>query len=125
MGKNIVQLGTRAAQAGAVALYILAGNPASAVGKYTRIDPQGSKYTSPTGINRPGAIAGTYSDASSLLHGFVRTGDGTITSFDPTGSSGTFPTAIDDGGAIAGYCSDASHVTHGFLRKPDGTIKSF
>jgi hypothetical protein len=41
-------------------------------GKITTFDPPGSTDTLPTSINDAGAITGFYADASSVLHGFLR-----------------------------------------------------
>src|SRR5207248_3394543 len=41
-------------------------------------------------INPAGTITGRYSDASDVLHGFLRTPDGTITTFDAP-NAGTDP----------------------------------
>ena len=70
------------------------------------------------GINAVGAIAGTYTDASNVVHGFLRTRDGTITTYDPPGSVGTFADSINPAGAITGSFTDASGTIHGFLREP-------
>ena len=63
-----------------------------------------------------GVITGQYTDASNVVHGFLRAPDGNITTIDPPGSIYTDPTSINPAGAIAGYFTDASHVGHGFLR---------
>ncbi len=82
-------------------------------------------YTTPSGINPAGAIAGYYFDANFLYHGFLRAPDGTITTFDPPGSNGLFTHAlggINPGGAITGSYFDANFLFHGFVRAPDGTF---
>jgi hypothetical protein len=82
--------------------------------------------TFPLTINTTGMIAGYYTDASGLSHGFTGTAGGTITSFDPTGSSGTYGESINAAGAIAGYyVDDVAGAYHGFVRAPDGSITSF
>jgi hypothetical protein len=68
-------------------------------------------------INPAGAITGSYADASSFYHGFLRGGNGHFTSFDPHGSTGTSPSAINTAGEITGNYTDANG-THGFLRIP-------
>ena len=75
------------------------------------------------GLNDWGAIAGTYIDASSVSHGYLRSPDGTITSFDPPGSQYTgcgadCPVSLNDWGAITGIYFDASGVYHGYLGSP-------
>lgn len=84
------------------------------------------------GLNQFGSIAGIYSDANSVNHGFVRSPDGKITSFDApgagtdsyegTGCSSDCPVSINDWGAILGTFIDANFVYHGYLRSPDGKI---
>ena len=97
----------------------------------TTFDAPGSvKGTSPTGINDAGAITGSYADARSVEHGFLRAPDGTFTTFDAPGAGtafqqGTTVRSINSAGAITGYYYDANYVHHGFVRAPDGTITSF
>lgn len=123
MGKNSERLWSPAAQAGAVALCIVAANSASAGGKYTTIDPSGSIATFAYGINDPGVVTGYYEDDGLTYHGFLRGADGTITSFDVPGAMDTYARCINVNGAITGYSQGTSY--HGFLRAVDGTITSF
>ena len=44
-------------------------------------------------INPEGVIAGEYSDASNVVHGFLRTEDGAFTTFDVSGA-GTGPARV-------------------------------
>jgi hypothetical protein len=74
--------------------------------------------TFPAAINPAGAITGSYADASSFYHGFLRARNGTFTKFDPTGSTGTSPSAINPAGEITGNYTDANGTAHGFLRIP-------
>ena len=84
------------------------------------------------GLNQWGAIAGTYIDANSVQHGFVRGPDGKFTSFDApgagtamfqgTGCPSDCSTSINDFGAILGTYIDANNVLHGYLRHPKGNI---
>jgi hypothetical protein len=84
-------------------------------------------------INPAGTIAGTYTDAGNVNHGFVRAPDGTITTFDAPGAGtaagqGTTHAGsdgINPAGAISGWYRDASGVDHSLLRAPDGTITTF
>jgi hypothetical protein len=77
-------------------------------------------------INTAGTIAGYYTDANGLSHGFTGTAGGTITSFDPIGSAGTYGESINAAGAIAGYyVDDVAGAYHGFVRTVDGAITSF
>jgi hypothetical protein len=75
-------------------------------------------------INPAGAMAGTYSDASNVAHGYVRASDGTITTFDVPGA-GTNVSGINPAGTISGISTDASNVAHGYVRASDGTITTF
>src|SRR5205807_1071010 len=47
---------------------------------------QGTLTASFSGLNQPGVIAGYYSDASNVTHGYVRAPDGTFTTFDAPGA---------------------------------------
>src|SRR5207302_114184 len=47
---------------------------------------EGTQGTIGSGINPPGVIAGYYSDASNVTHGYVRAPDGTFTTFDAPGA---------------------------------------
>jgi hypothetical protein len=106
----------------------------SAGGTYTSFDPAGSTSsgdksvvtgTSPVSIDAAGDVAGSYTDSSSLRHGFVRTANGTITSFDAPGATttagsstigGTGALSIDPGGDyIAGIYTDSTGLGHGFI----------
>ena len=82
------------------------------------------------GLNQLGAIAGIYSDANSVNHGYLRSLKGEFTTFDAPGAgtdtyegTGCFsdcPVMLNDLGAIAGIYIDTNFVYHGFLRGPDG-----
>src|SRR5213078_3601035 len=63
-------------------------------------------------ITAEGAIAGRYSDAGDVFHGFLRTPDGAITTFDVPGAGtgpgqGTRAANINPAEAIAGRYIDA------------------
>lgn len=84
------------------------------------------------GLNQFGAVAGIYSDANSVNHGFVRSPNGKFTTFDAPGAgtdgyegTGCFsdcPTSLNDEGAIAGTYIDSNFVNHGYLRSRQGQI---
>lgn len=84
------------------------------------------------GINVWGSVAGTYIDANSVQHGFLRSPNGTITTFDApgagtssyqgTGCPSDCPTSLNDFGAITGIYIDSNWVYHGYLRSPNGDI---
>jgi hypothetical protein len=87
--------------------------------------------TFPMGINAAGTIAGYYTDANGVSHGFTGTAGGTLTSFDAPGAGtgaqlqqGTFAQSINAAGDIAGYYVDGS-AGYGFLRTADGAISTF
>jgi hypothetical protein len=82
------------------------------------------------GGNRWGAIAGTYTDANNVFHGFLRGPEGKFITFEVTGAgtgsyqgTGCFsdcPVGLNDQGEITGSYWDSNNVQHGFLRTPDG-----
>jgi uncharacterized membrane protein len=86
------------------------------------------------GLNASGAIAGIYTDANNVFHGFLRSPEGEFTKFDApnagaAGSQGTgcpsdCAVALNDFGEITGNYIDASFSFHGFFRNPDGKIQS-
>ena len=85
-----------------------------------------------SGVNQWGAIAGTYIDANSVQHGFLRSPNGNFATFDApgagtgsyegTGCSSDCPTSLNDSGAVMGTYIDSNFVYHGYLRSPDGSI---
>jgi hypothetical protein len=76
-----------------------------------------------TSINDSGAITGTYTDASTFNHGFVRSPQGTFTTFDV--GEAMWNLSINNGGAVAGTYRDANGSSHGFVRSALGMITSF
>ncbi|MGB2592326.1 MAG: chitobiase/beta-hexosaminidase C-terminal domain-containing protein [Candidatus Acidiferrum sp.] len=81
------------------------------------------------GLDSSGDIAGIYTDANSVFHGYVRAANGTITTFDVTGAGttglfpGTVPVNINGAGDITGLYEDANGLNHGFFRSGStGTI---
>ncbi len=119
----------------------------AADGTITSFDPPGAaKYTGgakdiccggtlPMSIDTAGDVAGGFTDANGVAHGFVRAAsDGTITTYDApnAGTSGASPvppgtiaTSVNTSGVITGVYKDANGVAHGFLRSTDGTIAGF
>jgi hypothetical protein len=87
------------------------------------------------GLNDSGAIAGIYTDANNVFHGYLRSPEGAFTTFDAPGAgTGSYqgtgcpsdcPVDINDSGAIAGTYTDANNVFHGFVRSPKGTLTTF
>jgi hypothetical protein len=102
--------------------------PAAGIGSYQGTGCPGCNL----GLNQFGAIAGIYSDANSVNHGFLRSPDGKFTTFDAPGAgtdsyegTGCFsdcPVSLNDWGAITGIYIDTNFVYHGYLRSPDGKI---
>jgi hypothetical protein len=101
-----------------------------------RANPGEMAGTVAVGMNPGGDIAGTYTDANSIRHGFVRTA-GAITTFDAPGAgtgwlvgvggvlAGTAGVGINAAGEVAGAYLDADAVYHGFLRAAGGAITTF
>lgn len=104
-------------------------------GKFVTFDVPGAGTGSGQGtfaasINPAGVVAGGYSDASGVNHGFLRSPDGAIATFDAPGAGagagqGTIPVSNDVSKSVTGYYLDASNVIHGFVRALDGTITTF
>jgi hypothetical protein len=121
----------------AVAVFLASGLPleagaGAATFTFTTFDPPGSTSTTPSGITEDGVIIGYYTDASGVVHGFMRHRNGTIKTFDPPGSTLATPTSINPDGEIAGaYCDTAACASsfgvgaRGFLRASDGTFVTF
>src|SRR5207253_11286259 len=86
----------------ALGLLIARSEQARADYIFTTIAPPGSTYARAWGINNSGQIAGEYSDASNVNHGFVYS-NGTYTTLDAPGASGTLATGINDAGQVVGY----------------------
>jgi hypothetical protein len=99
-------------------------------GSFTTFDAPGATFTFPASINRVGTIAGSYTDANFVAHGFLRSPDGTITTFDPPGSRGdpfgpgSGAAAMNDAGEITGSYQSNTTI-HGFLRSRHGTFTTF
>ena len=85
-------------------------------GEFTTVDPPGTGFTAPQGINLFGAIVGYYFGPSGE-QGFLRTPDGTYTTITPPGAGATIPSAINVAGEIVGTYFD-SNGGHGFLYIP-------
>jgi len=86
--------------------------------------------TTVIGIDTAGDVAGTYIDANTVHHGYIRAANGTITTFDVPGSVstkgyGTFVVAMDPAGDVAGYYTVSQYgQTSGFVRTANGAIFS-
>jgi hypothetical protein len=98
-------------------------------GKFTTFDAPGAgtdtyqgtgcPSSCPTSLNDLGDIMGTYIDANSVFHGYLRALQGKFVTVDPPGSVFTWSSGMNDPGAITGYYLDANNVYHGFLRLPE------
>jgi len=71
-------------------------------------------------------LAGTYLDANSVAHGFIRNPAGTFTTVNITGAStsangGTAIEAVDAAGNAGGAYVDSNMAVHSFLRTAAGT----
>ena len=80
-------------------------------------DVPNATLTYPTDINSSGQVAGYYTDANGLQHGFLRDRDGTINTFDLPSSTGTYPTALNTTGDVTGIYWDSNGAPHAFVRK--------
>jgi len=74
----------------------------------------GSAGSQAIAINTSGQIAGTFSDAAGVNHGFLDTA-GTITTINFPGSSSTNVFDVNDGGQMVGLYGDSADNAHGFL----------
>jgi hypothetical protein len=100
----------------------------------TTIDVPGARDTMPSAINAFGEIVGSYVDANSTSHGFVRSPFGTITTFDAPsiGDSstgyGTEAAAVNFAGQVVGSVRGVSSnvlIERGFVRTAFGAITEF
>ncbi|HEY1307982.1 MAG TPA: hypothetical protein VGF24_30725 [Vicinamibacterales bacterium] len=83
-------------------------------GDVTLIDVPGATATYVSGINNRGEIVGTYSDADSVGHGYLRNAKGAITRIEASNATGIEPVRLNDRGDIVGMFSESGQV-HGFL----------
>ena len=103
-------------------------------GSFTTFEAPGADTTAgsfngtvPNSINNSGAITGSYTDANSFSHGFLRSPDGKFTTFDVpgVGGFGSTPIALNSQGAIVGFYTDADFNFHAFLRSPNGKFATW
>jgi hypothetical protein len=93
-------------------------------------EPASSQGTRAFSISQRGEIAGYYTDAVGMNHGFVRAADGTITTIDAPGantfaSEGTKAWSINAAGTVTGYYQDVHQAAHGFVCATNGVISEF
>jgi len=79
--------------------------------------------TTPISINIAGAIAGIYSDANYVFHGFERDAAGHFSHFDAkdggTGQfQGTYTQTINSSGEVTGWIIPDNNVARGFVWQP-------
>lgn len=87
------------------------------------------------GLNASGEIAGIYTDANNVFHGFLRSPEGTFTKFNApnagtassqgTGCPSDCVVSLNDLGEVTGNYIDGNFIYHGFFRNSDGKIQSF
>jgi hypothetical protein len=110
-------------------------------GKLTTFDAPGAGKGSGQGTGSPGssvglnvfgAVAGYYTDANNVVHGYLRNPTGEYATFLPPGVGpqgmncyNDCPVGLNDWGAITGIYLDANNVYHGFLRTPEGKLTTF
>lgn len=104
------------------------------VSTFTIFDAPGAQIagfgTFPIAINADGVIVGYFSDASQVVHSFVRSTSGTMSTFDAPNAGtgklqGTFPAAINSASTIAGYYVGQDGSPHGFTRDSNGSFTFF
>ncbi len=97
-----------------------------AIGTFVKFSVPGSSCCiQPVGINLEGTVAGTFTDANGVYHGFLRYATGHIITFAPKGSTGTESVGINSLGDVTGTYSDATSISHGFIRHADGSVVTF
>lgn len=82
---------------------------------------QGTFTAGVDGINHAGALPGTYADANTVFHSFVRSPKGAITKFNVAGAGtgadqGVEVSGINTAGTVTGIYVDSSSAFHGYLR---------
>jgi hypothetical protein len=86
-------------------------------------DVPGAASTIVASINAGRDVAGYFTDAGGVAHGFLRNAHGRFRTFDAPGAAlqqgrGTFVSAINDDGTITGETWDAQFVAHGYVGTP-------
>src|SRR5215467_2387514 len=98
---------------------VTASASAAAPGRYTTIDVPGATATFAGSVNDFGVVAGGYTDAHGVSHGFIdRRGVFTTVNDPHAGTApgpGTAVHAINDHGVLGGFYVDAHGVSHGFI----------
>ena len=78
------------------------------------------------GINRAGAVVGSYTDSRYYSHGFLRSANGHFITFEEIQSgTATDAVAINNQSQIIGWANDGNGGTYGFVRNPGGASDTF
>jgi hypothetical protein len=90
--------------------------------------------TFPGSIDSGGNIAGSFIDASGMMHGFLRSAAGGITVFNVPNAAavavgsilfGSSGMSLNEAGTISGTFVGVDGIAHGFQRTANGTITTF
>ncbi len=81
---------------------------------YTAIDFPGASTTDLSGISALGVMVGSYTDSTSVSHGFTFDGD-TFAAIDYPGAISTTAISVNSRGDVAGFFQDATNQWHGFV----------
>src|SRR5687767_14580932 len=96
------------------ALGLVVATPAVALQfTFSPIDPPGSTFTFPFGINPQGDVVGNYG-AGGVTRGFLLS-EGNFTSIEIPGARATLAFGINPQGDIVGWYTNSGGVDHGFL----------
>jgi len=78
--------------------------------------------TCPTAINDAGEVAGTWTDSTGFVHGFIWTQKRGFTSFDAPKTTHTIPLAINNSGTVVGYFATKKQTAQGAFLYSEGTL---
>jgi hypothetical protein len=92
-------------------------------GTVETFDAPGAKNTIVASINVHREVAGYYTDASNIAHGFIRKASGKFKTFDapqasPQPGRGTFVSDLNDAGTVTGEVFDVEFGAHGYTGNP-------
>ena len=94
---------------------------------YKRQAYQGTFVGTEQALNSRGQITGSYADANSVNHGYVRRANGTYQEFDAPNAgtqstAGTVASSLNVMGTAVGIVYDSSFQAHGFVRTSAGAM---
>lgn len=92
-------------------------------GNFITLTAPGAISTEPRGINDASWIVGSYGDANSINHGFIRSPGGNYTTFDIPGAKHTLVSGINNHNWISGFYRNNDGTAHGFVY--DGVTISY